>query len=158
MIKLLSSQNLENFNFDKTKKKIKIYFQTLEKLQWEFAKLNAQKGLTANYDFSSEFRKQPYIPICKDSFNISAKEDREEQLKKYISSYYWAKSALSDKEQLYVEEYFINCKYEFEIVELLGYSSTDSNEFRQLKKSAIYKFADFLDLVVKRDVKIRMSV
>ncbi len=47
---------------------------TLEKLEWEWAKINAQKGVTANYDFSVEYTKSPYIPMEKDSFNLSAKE------------------------------------------------------------------------------------
>jgi len=146
--KVLSKQNLGSFNFEETKKNVNNYFMYLERLEWEWAKLNAQKGLTANYDFSVEYRKQSYIPIGQDVFNLSARENKEEQLKKYISSYYWANSILSDKEQLYIKECFINRKYEDEIVDLLGYYNTDSNDFRKLKRSAIYKFADFLNLLV----------
>jgi len=156
--KILSSQNLGNFDFDKTKKKINNYFKTLEKIEWEWAKLNAQKGMTANYDFSAEYKKQPYIPICEDSFNISAKENKEEQLKRYMYSYYWAISTLSDNEHLYIKECFINRKYETEIVDLLGFSSSDSNEFRKLKRSAVFKFADFLNFVVEKDVKVKSLV
>ena len=149
--KTLSVQNLENLDFERTKKNISNYFRNLEKLEWEWAKLNAQKGLVANYDFSIEYRKQPYIPIGEDVFNLSAKEHKEEQLKKYISSYYWAKSILSDMEQLYITECFINCKYEDELADLLGFYSSDSKSFRRLKRSAIYKFADFLNLVVEKN-------
>lgn len=146
----LSNQNLENFNSEKTKKKVNGYFTYLERLEWEWAKLNAQKGLTANYDFETEYRKQPYIQIGKDTFNLSAKEYKEEQLKEYISNYYWAKSILSEMEQVYLVEYFINGKYENEIVDLLGFQNTDSHEFRRLKRSAVYKFADILNLVVDK--------
>jgi len=148
--KTFSCQNLESFDFYKTKKNVNKYFKKLEQLAWELAKLNAQKGLTANYNFSVEYVKQPYIPICRDIFKISEKENKEEGIKKYISSYYWAKSILSNKEQIYIEECFMNRKYEDEIVELLDFDSSDSNEFRKLKKSAIYKFADFLNLLVEK--------
>jgi len=89
--------------------------------------------------------------LLKVIFSLSAKENKEEQLKKYISSYYWAKSILSDREQLYIRECFVNRKYEGELVDLLGFYSSDSNEFRKLKRSAIYKFADFLCLVVEKN-------
>lgn len=146
----LSSQNLEGFNFEETKRNVNNYFMTLEKLEWELEKLNAQKGLTANYDFEAEYRKQPYIQIGKDILNLSAKELKEEELREYISGFYWAKSILSDTEQLYIMEYFINRKYEDEIVDLLGFNNSDSNEFKKMKRSAIYKFADFLCLIVEK--------
>ena len=146
--KLLSAQNL-SFNFEETKKKVNDYFLVLEKLAWELAKANAQKGLTANYDFLVDYKKQPFIPIGKDEFALKAKENKEEQLKKYMSNYYWAISILCEREQIYIEECFINRKFEDEIVGLLGCTSSDSNQFRKLKKSAIYKFADFLGLVVE---------
>jgi len=148
---LLSVQNLENYNFEETKKNVRDYFICLEKLEWEWAKLNARKGLAASYDFTTEYRKQPYSPIGKDMFGLEAKEHTEEQLKRYISSYYWAKNILSETEQIYMEEYFINHKYECEVVSLLGLTGSDSNEFRKLKKSAIYKFADFLNLMVLKE-------
>ncbi|MCL2360692.1 MAG: hypothetical protein FWC73_02625 [Defluviitaleaceae bacterium] len=146
----LSSQNLEGFNFEETKKNVHNYFVNLETLEWEWGKLNAQKGLTANYDLSEEYRKQPYIAIGADIFNLSAKELTEEKLREYISNYYWARSILSDEEQLYIMEYFINEKYEKEIVDLLGFNNSDSNEFKRLKRSAIYKFADFLSILVEK--------
>jgi len=146
--KLLSAQNL-SFNFEETKKKVNDYFLRLEKLAWELAKINAQKGLTANYDFSADYKKLPFIPIGKDEFALRTKENKEEQLKKYMSNFYWAQSVLSDKEQTYIMECFINHKYEDEIIDLVDCKSSDSNEFRKLKKSAIYKFADFLGLVVE---------
>lgn len=59
-----------------------------------------------------------------------------------------AKSILSEQEKIYIDECFVNHKYEDEIVALLGFGSSDSNEFRKLKRSAIYKFADFFDLLV----------
>ena len=147
----LSSQNLEKFNFEETKRKVNNYFIDLERLEWEWTKLNVQKGLTANYDFSVEYRKQPYVSIGKDAFNLSAKELTEEELKKYISNYYWAKSVLSEAEQLYIIEYFINRKYEDEIIDLLGFNNSDSNEFKKIKRSAVYKFADFLNLLVEKE-------
>lgn len=139
--------NLKNFNFEATKRNISNYFKVLEKLEWEFAKINAQNGQALNYDFTIEYKKQPYIPINKDMFNLSVKEQKQEQIKKYIVSYYWVKSVLSDKEKTYIHEYFINQKYEDEIVDLLGFMSSDCNEFRKLKRSAIYKFADFFNLL-----------
>ena len=147
--KTLSSQNLEGFNFEETKKNVNNYFINLERLEYVWHKLNAQKGLVANYDFSTEYTKQPYTPIGKDVFNLSAKELTEEELKTYLSNYYWAISILSDLEQLYIMEYFINRKYEDEIVDLLGFNNSDSNEFKRLKRSAVYKFADFFNLLVE---------
>jgi len=146
--KIISAQNLESFNFDATKKNVRNYFRNFERLEWEWEKLNAQKGLTANYDFLSEYQKRPYIPARKDVFGLSSKECKEKQLKKYISSYYWAKSVLSDIEQTYIKEYFKNHKYQSELVDMLGLSSCDSREFRKLRRRAIYKFADVLNLVV----------
>ena len=148
--KTLSTQNLENFSYEETKKNINNYFKNLERLEWELAKMNGQNGLTAKYDFSVDYEKQPYIPIGKDEFNLSAKENTEEQFKNFILSYYRAKSVLSDIEQLYITEYYINRKNENELIDLLGYDSIDNNGFRKLKRSAIYKFADFLNLVVKK--------
>lgn len=150
MARTLSSQNLAGFNFEETKRNINDYFIYLEKLQWEWTKLNAQKGLTANYDFEVEYNNQPYIRVGVDDFCVSAKEYKEEQIKEYISSYYWAKSILSNKEQLYILEYFVNGKYEDEIVDLLGFNDSNTKEFRRLKRSAIYKFADFLNLLVEK--------
>ena len=147
----LSSQNLKQFNFEKTKKNVNDYFVNMENLKWEWAKLNAQKGLTANYDFSVEYRRLPYISIGKDILNLSAKECTEEELKVYIANLHWATSILSDVEQLYIMEYFVNRKYEDEIVDLLGFNNSDSNEFKKLKRSAIYKFADFLSLLVEKN-------
>jgi len=146
--KLLSAQNM-SFNFEATKKKVNDYFLKLEKLAWEYAKINGQKGLTTNYDFTASYKKQAFTPIGKDEFALKTKENKEEQLKKYMSNFYWAQSVLSDKEQIYIAECFINRKYEEEIVGLIGCTSSDSNEFRKLKKSAVYKFADFLGLVVE---------
>ena len=146
----MSSQVLESFNFEETKRNVYNYFEYLEKLKWEWAKLNAQKGLTANYDFSVEYQKQPYSPIDKNNFNLSAKDHKEEQLKKYISGYFWAKSILSEKEQLYIEQYFVNRKYDDELIDLLEFNNIYSRGFIRLKKSAIYKFADFLNLVVEK--------
>jgi len=146
----LSSQNLKQFNFEETKRNVNNYFINLENLEWEWAKLNAQKGLTANYDFSSEFERQPYIKVGKDIFGLSAKECTEEELRKYLANYYWAKSILSDEEQQYLAEYFVNRKYEDEIIDLLGFNNSDSNEFKKLKRSAIFKFADVLSLLVEK--------
>jgi len=148
----LSSQNLEGFNFEETKKNVNSYFTKLETLEWELAKLTAQKGLTVEYDFGAEYSAQPFISMGKDIFNISAKDCTEEELKKHISNFYWAKNILSDVEQIYLMEYFINRKYEDEILDLLGFNNRDSNEFKQLKRSAIYKFADFLSLIVEKKI------
>jgi hypothetical protein len=145
--RILLHQNLDNFNFAETKKNVSNYFRCLEDLKWEHEKLNARQGL-ANHDISTEHQKQQYIPIGKDVFNLSAKEDTEKELEEYISSYCWAMSVLSDKEQLYIEGSFINQKCESELVGLLEVGNRDSNEYRKLKRSAVYKFADFLDLLV----------
>ena len=147
---VLSCQNLENFNFEETKKRLKNYFNNLEILVWEWEKLNAQKGLIANYNFSLGHKSQAFIPIGQDDFNMSAKEMTEEQLISYISNYQRAKSVLSDMEKSYIKECFVNRKHEGEIIEILGFENSDSNGFRKLKRSAVYKFADFLDLVVEK--------
>jgi len=143
----MSVGNLENLNFEETKRNVSSYFMDLEKLEWEWAKLNVQQGITSNYDFESEYVNQPYIPIGKDTFNLMAKDNKEEELKKYISSYYWARSLLTDKEQIYINEYFMNQKHENEIAELLGYNSIEIREYRTLRRSALYKFADFLKIL-----------
>ena len=150
--KILSIRNLKrfNFNFQETKKNVIAYFEYLERLKLEWKKLSTQKGLTAKYDFAVEYKKRPFSLIGKDTFNLSAKEIIEDELKNQISSYYWAKSVLSDKEQLYINEYFVNGKTNEELIDLLGLNSIDSNEYRLLKKSAIYKFADFLNLIVEK--------
>ena len=150
----LSSQNLD-FDFEETTRNISNYFGNLEKLKWELARINAEKGLTANYDFSEEYKKQPYMPFGKDAFHLSAREFKEEELKQYISGYYWAKSILSEEERIYIAEYFINGKYETELIDLLGFDTIDSREYRQLKRSAVYKFADFLNLIVERGEPIK---
>ena len=98
-----------------------------------------------------EYKKQPYSPIGKDEFNLSAKEINEEQYKKYMSSYHWAINRLSEKEQIYIREYFVNRKYEEELIDLLGFCGIGDYEFIKLKRSAIYKFADFLNLVVEKN-------
>ena len=146
--KILSLKNINSFNFKKTKRNIEKYFEYLEILNWELARLNAGKGLTANYDFSIEYKNQLHIPI--DIFNLSEKEDKEEQLKKFISSYHWAKSFLSEPEQLYIEECFFYGKCQDELLDLLGLDGQDNHEFRRIRRSAIYKFADILNLVVKK--------
>jgi len=149
--KTLSSQNLQHFNFEETKRNVNSYFMGLENLEWELAKLNAQKGLTANYDFSLEYSKQPFMKLGADMFNLSAKELTEDELKRHIASFYWARSILSDEEQLYLMEYFVNRKYENEILELLGFNSRDNVELKKLKRNAIYKFADFLSLLMEKN-------
>ena len=136
--KILSCKVLGIFDFEETKKNVFNYFVTLEKLEWELAKLNAGRGLSVNYGFEAEYKKQPYIPFGKDMFNLSAKENKEEQLKKYIAGYYWAKSILSDSEQLYIKECFVNRKYEDEIVDLLGLVSSNCNEFKQRKQKELW--------------------
>ena len=156
--KVLLLENLENFDYERTKNNVHRYFAYLQKLGWQLEKLNLQKGLTANYDFLSESEKQPYIPVGKDEFDLSAKEYKEEQIKKRMSSYYWAKSSLSYMEQIYIEERFVNRKKEKELVDLLGISNSDSNEFRILKRSAIYKFADFFNLVVEKEADNKEKV
>lgn len=143
----LSAQNLD-YNLEETKRNVNNYFLDLEKMEWELAKLRAQNGLTTNYDFETEYVNMPYIPIEKDNFNLAKIEIKEDELKQLISSYYWAKTILSEQEQYYIKEYFINRKYEDELVDLLGFNNSDSIEFKKLKRSAIYKFADFLNLVV----------
>jgi len=141
-------QNLDSFDLGETKKKINNYFENIEELKWEQARLNAGKGLTANYELAHEQKKQPYIRIGKDVFNLSALENKGEELKKLLSDFYWAQSILNEQEQIYIKEYFINGKYEDEVVGLLGFNSTDSRAFRELKRRAIYKFAYVLNLIV----------
>ena len=147
----LSIQNLRDFDFEETKRNVSNYFLNLERLQWELAKLNIQSGLTTNYDFKAEYKKQPFIPVGKDTFGLVAKEYLEEELLSFISTYFYAMDVLTDEEQMYIEECFSNHKYEDEIVNQLGYTNCDSNEFRTLKKSAVYKFADVLNLVVDKE-------
>ena len=146
--KISMTQDIENFDFVETKNNINNFFLSLEEKKWEQAKLNAQKGLTANYDLSLENKSQPYISVGKDEFNLSALETNNEEIAKHFSDFYWAQSILSEQEQLYITEYFVNGKYEDEVVGLLGLNSSDSRAFRKLKRRAIYKFAYVLNLIV----------
>ena len=148
--KMVSNHNLRNFDYMETKKNLNNYFMNLEILEWELAKMNARRGLSMQFNFEDEYRKYPYSPIGKDMFNLSAIDNKEEQLKEFISSYFWAKNSVSEKERLYIVESFASKKSDDEIVELLGMNSSDSNEFRKLKRSALYKFADFLKLLVEK--------
>ena len=144
----MKTRNLENFNLKETKRNVSNYFMDLERLQWEHARLNLQKGLTAKCDVANENEKQAYFVTGQDEFNLSAKEGKEEEIKKYLAGYYWAESILSQEEQLYITEYFAKGKYEDEVIALLGFSSSDSRAFRNLKRKAIYKFAYVLNLIV----------
>ncbi|MCL2513580.1 MAG: hypothetical protein FWF08_06735 [Oscillospiraceae bacterium] len=147
-MKMAITQNLNNFNFRETKKNISNYFMDIEKIKWEQARLSVQKGLVAKHEVAPQDKKGPYISIGKDEFNLLAKAEKSEELKNHLSGYYWAKTILTEQEQLYITEYFINGKYEDEVVGILGLDSSESNEFRKLKRRAIYKFAYVLNLVV----------
>jgi len=144
----MRTENLDNFNLKETKRKVSDFFLDFEKLAWEQARLNVQKGLTASYDAAPGDTERPYVIIGKDEFNLSAIGEKNEEIKKHLAGYYWAKSVLSQAEQLYITEYFMNGKYEDEVVSLLGFTSSDSRAFRSLKRKAIYKFAYVLNLVV----------
>ena len=146
--KMSLTQNSDSFDLGKTKRNVNNFFESLEELKWEQAKLNAQKGLTVKYDCLPENKTQPYIRIGKDEFNLSAIESKNAEMQKYLLDFYWAQSILSEQEQLYITEYFVNGKYEDEVVDLLGFSSSDSSAFRKLKRRAIYKFAYVLNLIV----------
>ncbi|MCL2399952.1 MAG: hypothetical protein FWC91_09470 [Defluviitaleaceae bacterium] len=150
LTKTLSYQNLGHFNFVETKRNVIDYFKNLENLKWEWTKLNAQRGLVTKYKFNEERKKEGYTSIGKDIFNIATRELTEKELQKHLAGFEWATSILSDLEQLYIMEYFMHRKYDEEIVDLLGFDSRDSTEFRRLKRNAIYKFADFLNLVVEK--------
>ena len=145
--KMVLTEKIDNFDLKETKKKVNNYFSSLEELELEQARLNAGKGLIAKYDASTRQKRQPYIQVGKDEFNVSAKEEKEAELVKRLSAYYWAKSILSKDEQLYITEYFVNGKYEDEIVGLLGLNNSDSRAFRNLKRRAVYKFAYVLNLL-----------
>ena len=148
-MKIALSQNLDNFNFKETKEKVKNYFSDLDKLEWEQARLKVEKGLITKYAVSLEdIRKRPFILVGKDEFNILAKAEKDEELKKDLSGFYWAQSILTEQEQLYIIEYFVNGKYQDEVVGLLGLNSSDSKAFKKLKRRAIYKFAYVLNLIV----------
>ena len=147
-MKMTLTENLDSFNLKETKKKVSDYFMDLEKLEWEQARLNVQRGLTAKHDAANGDKRQPYVATGKDEFNLSAKAEKDEEIQKHLAGYHWAKSILSEQEQLYITEYFVNGKYEDEVVGLLGYSSHASRPFRNLKRKAIYKFAYVLNLVV----------
>ena len=154
MNKMSMTQDIETFDFAKTKMNVNVYFENFEKLKWEQAKLNAQKGLTANYDLSLENNKHPYITIGKDDFSLGALEANNEEIEKHLSEFHWAQSILTKQEQMYITEYFINGKYEDEVIGLLGFNSSDSRAFRNLKRRAIYKFAYVLNLLVKKSKEI----
>jgi len=147
-MKLSLTKKIDSYDYLKTKRNVNNYFSDLEELKWEQARLSVQNGLITNYDISNENAKQPYIRVGKDEFNLSAISEKNNELKKHLSGYYWAKSILTEQEQLYIMEYFANGKYEDEVIGLLGYSHPDSTAFRKLKRRAIYKFAYVLNLVV----------
>ena len=146
--KIAIKQDIGNFDYGKTKMNVNNFFENLDELKWERAKLNAQRGLATQCDFSLENKKQPYISVEKDEFSLSAIENNSEEMTKHLSDFNWAQSILSEQEQLYITEYFINGKYENEVVGLLGFNSSDSRAFRKLKRKAIYKFAFVLNLLV----------
>ena len=139
---------MEKFNLKETKRKVNHYFMDLERLEWEQARLNVQRGLTAQYDMANENSRQGYVATGKDEFNLKAKEEKKDELEKHLEGYRWAKSILTEQELQYITEYFVNGKFEDEVVGLLGYSGSDSRAFRDLKRKAIYKFAYVLNLVV----------
>ena len=147
-MKMSLTENLDSFNLKETKKKVQNYFKDLEKLKWEQARLNVQKGLIAKCDIASGDKEQSYIAIDRDEFNLSAQAEKDEEIQKHLAGYYWAKSILSQQEQLYIVEYFINGRYQDEVVGLLGFNGSDDRAFRSLKRKAIYKFAYVLNLVV----------
>ena len=146
--KISMTQDLDSFDLRETKRNINNYFDNLEKLEWDQAKLNAQKGLTTNYDLSLENKNQSFIKIGKDDFNLSAIEDKDGEIKKHLAGFYWAKSILSEQEQLFITEYFANGKYEDEVVGLLGFNNSESRIFQRIKRRTIYKFAYVLNLLV----------
>jgi len=147
-MRMALAENLDSFNYKKTKKNVNNYFEDLEKLEWEQARLNAQKGLIAKYEVAAENEKQQYIPIGKDEFNLAAKAEKTEEIQKHLAGYHWAKSILTEQEQLYITEYFINGKYEDEVVAILGFHDIHSKAYKKLKRRAIYKFAYVLNLIV----------
>ena len=147
-MKMSLTEKLDSFNLKETKDKVSGYFAELKELEWEQARLNVQNGLIAKYEASEEDKSQPYVTVGKDEFNLSAKAEKDEELEKHLSGYRWAKSILSEQEQLYITEYFKNGKYQDEVVGLLGYNGSDDRGFRNLKRRAIYKFAYVLNLVV----------
>jgi len=138
----------DSFNLRETKKKVNNYFVDLERLEWERARINVQRGLSAKYDVSNENKKGAYVATGQDEFSLLAKAEKDEELQQHLAGYHWAKSVLSEQEQLYITEYFVNGKYEDEVVGLLGFDSSDNMAFRNLKRKAIYKFAYVLNLVV----------
>jgi len=142
------TENIDSFNLKETKRKVSGYFMDLEKLQWEQARLNVQKGLIAKLDIANGNEKQPYVVTDQDEFNLLAKAEKDTEIQKHLAGYYWAKSILSEQEQLYITEYFVNGKYEDEGVDLLGFNGSDDRAFTSLKRKAIYKFAYVLNLVV----------
>lgn len=146
--KISQVQKIDSFDLGRTKRNVNHYFETLEELKWERAKLRAQKGLTANYEIAPENHIQPYITVGKDTFNLAALETKDEEIAKHLSDFYWAQSILTKQEQLYITEYFVNGKYEDEVIGLLGFTTSDSRAFRKLKRRAIYKFAYVLNLLV----------
>jgi len=148
MMRIEMNKNIPGFDFEQTKDKINDYFDDLEKLEWEQARLNVENGLIANYEVTPEDKDQPYISLRKDEFKLLARASKDKEVQKHLSGYYWAKSILSEQEQLYITEYFINGKYEDEVVDLLGLNDSNSKAFKKLKRRAIYKFAYALNLVV----------
>jgi ArpU family phage transcriptional regulator len=137
----------ENFDLRETRKKVNDYFEDYEKMKMERARLNVQKGLIAKYEASEEDKSGAYVATGKDEFNLSAIENKDEELEKHMSGYHWAKSILSEQEQHYIIESFINRKYDDEIIGQLGFYSPDSLAYKRLKRQAVYKFAYVLDLV-----------
>jgi len=147
-VKMSLTENLDSFNLRETKKRVNDYFSDLDRLEWEQARLDIQRGLTAKYEAIDENQGQGYVTTGADEFNLSAKEEKRKELANHLVGYQWAKDILSGQEQRYITEYFINGKYEDEVVGLLGYKGSDSMGFRNLKRKAIYKFAYVLNLVV----------
>ena len=148
--KLLRAEIIKEYDYPKTKEKVDEYFKKLETVIWYHAKINCHKGLGARYDLSKVYQQIPYSSFRSDEFNLSAKEYSEEQLKRFISSYFCAKKGLNKEEQIFIEQHYVNFKYDEEIAPMLNIATVngDSYALRRIKRSAVIKFAEFLEIAV----------
>lgn len=150
--KLLPKHILDDYNFKDTKLNVDHYFEHIEKMEWQYEKLNCLRGLTAKYDLTCDNEKRLYSPIGKDIFNISAKECTEEKLKQIIYTFNYALDNLEEVEKKFIKSHYRDHKSDDEVINELGLINlySDSYEYRHIKRSAIIRFASFLGVEVEK--------
>ena len=75
-MKMSLTETIDSFNLKETKDKVSNYFTDLQKLEWEHARLNVQRGLIAKYEATEEDKNQPYVVLIKTNLIYQPKPKR----------------------------------------------------------------------------------